>query len=213
MVYENNALNRIERGNSKLTGKNQLYRILDLVKAKSTDIFCDLGCGQGMTCIWASEKLSYSIGIENYKKNYLKAQKNKRKYKRRNVLFIFNDYEKLEAISRLKKCTIFFCTNELDYDFYKRLENFVKPKQVHFVSQYFAPYPIMSKCRDDVFIMKTPFKIARNEEEWLHYMLGKGKTRKDLYQEIRSFPDLKNKIKELDDDIDFINWLCKKCQK
>lgn len=48
--------------------------------------------------------------------------------------------------------------NGLDYEFYKRLEKFVKSKQVHFVSQYFATYPIMSKCHDDLFIMKTPFK-------------------------------------------------------
>ncbi|MBI3639235.1 MAG: hypothetical protein HY223_02870 [Thaumarchaeota archaeon] len=203
-------MNRIERGNSKLTRKKDIEEIFALVNARPTDAFCDFGCGQGLACIYASRKLSFAIGIEDHRENYLKAQKNKNNLQRGKVSFFFRNYENFETIPKLNKCTIFYCTNELDYGFYKSIEEFLSPKRVYFVSQYFAPFPLMSKKYDEWYVMKTPFKIAKNEKEWIAHMLGKGKTRKDLLRSIQGFPDYEDKKKELAEDIGFIRWLCRK---
>lgn len=200
------------RGQSKLARKYELNRILEIVNASPKDIFCDLGCGKGLLCIWASKKVRYAIGVEDHKDTYLKAQENKRKYNRKNVRFLHKDYEKQSTLNKLKNCSIFFCTNYLTYSFYKQFENTVK-KRTHFVSQYFLPYPIISKMNEDHFIAQTPFKIAKNEKEWIHYMLGKRKTRNDLIKIIREFSDHKDKINELVDDISGINWLYEKYKK
>ncbi|HYL66804.1 MAG TPA: methyltransferase domain-containing protein [Nitrosopumilaceae archaeon] len=201
------------RGNPRLTTKRELNQILDIVNAKPNDVFCDLGCGEGMLCIWASERLKYAYGIENYKKNYSKSQENKRTKLRSNVRFIFKNYDDLEKIPELKKCTIFFCTNGFFPDEFQRLEEFLKPKKFVFVSQYFATYPIMSKKYDNFYIIRTPFKVAKNQKGWIQYMLGKNKTRKDLLKIMREFPDYSNKKEELDEIIRHFNWICGRCSK
>ncbi|HXV38319.1 MAG TPA: class I SAM-dependent methyltransferase [Nitrosopumilaceae archaeon] len=200
-------MEKIIRGDPRLTRKNDLDEVLEAVKANSDDVFCDLGCGEGLLCIWASERLKYAYGIEFHRRNYSKAQENKGRYNRSNVRFIYKDYNNIEEIPELKKCTIFFCSNGLDYDFYQRLEKFLKGKKFFFASQYFAPYPILSKKCEYGFIMKAPFKMAKNEKEWVQYMLGKNKTMEDLLKFIRRFPNYKDNKEELQITFDFVNWI------
>lgn len=200
-------MEKITRGDPRLTRKSELHEILDSVKANSNDVFCDLGCGEGLLCVWASERVKYAYGIEFHRRNYSKAQKNKHKYNLTNVRFIYKDYDDIEDIPELKKCTIFFCSNGLDYEFYQRLERFLKGKKFFFVSQYFAHYPILSKKCGYGFISRAPFKMAKNEKEWIQHMLGKNKTMSDLLKFIKKFPNYKDKKKELQSVLDFINWI------
>ena len=196
------------RGNSKLTTKSELEEILALVKANSNDVFCDLGCGEGLLCIWASHIVKHAIGIEDHKETYQKALKNKRTTNRTNITLIPKDYNEIEKIPAIKKSTIFFCSNTLDYSFYRELQNFLYPKEVYFVSQYFTPFPIKSKCYNKKwFVTKTPFKIAKTEKQWIESMFGKGKTKRDLLRFMSALPNYKQNKKELKNDFDYINWL------
>ncbi|MGI0102794.1 MAG: hypothetical protein ACREA7_09410 [Nitrosotalea sp.] len=56
-------------------------------------------------------------------------------------------------------------------------------------------------------MLKSPFKMAKNEKEWIQYMLGKGKTMKDLLKIIQRFPVCKYDKEESHDMLNFVNWL------
>ena len=58
------------RGKSNATSFEDTQIILKLAHATPKDIFCDLGCGNGNVCRWASKKVNFVYGVEEYKKRY-----------------------------------------------------------------------------------------------------------------------------------------------
>lgn len=201
------------RGDPEATKKKDICDILDFIKAKSTDVFCDLGCGNGKTVLWASEKVGFAYGIEKHKRTYLAAERNKKKRKRGNVEFINGDYIKHKTFNRVVKSNIIFCINEEPLSIYVMIEKTLKPNSF-FITFGFPQYPIIPQSRlRNYYIMKTPFKIARNEHIWVRSVLTRNSKIGDVYRKMRR--DFKPKfakddIEDLRELIISIKWLFEK---
>ena len=100
-----------ERGDPEVTEEKDIYKILDFIKAKSTDVFCDLGLGNGKTVFCASKKIGFAYGVEKHKGTYLIAKRNKKKKKLCNIKFINGDYSKQTIFNKVRMSTIIFCVN------------------------------------------------------------------------------------------------------
>lgn len=198
------------RGNPEVTKKKELWKILDLVNASPNDVFCDLGCGHGKLCIWASKKVKHAIGTESDRRRYRIAKRKTRENKSKNITILNEDYRYPRTLRKLRNCTILYCTNGEGLGFYKKIEEVVG-SGAYFVTYYIPPYPIKPEFHDDwIYVMRTPFKVAKNKEEWVR-ALGKGKSLTHLKKRIsRGFTDYKEKILELKEEVAGLEWVFRK---
>ena len=210
-------MSQFERGKSDATKKSELDEILDFLQVNKEDSFCDLGCGKGNTCIWASERMKCAIGIEDDRKRLSRANKNKnsRKRKHPNVQFIFGNYRTPEVLKNIKDCNVIFCVNTTDLGLYKWIEEVVRPES-SFIKLGFPDYPVKKHSSvGDFFIMKSPFKLAKNRTEWVHSLLGSKSSTRELHNRIKH--DCKPKYAEdeiqgIESEITGLHWVLKKYQ-
>ncbi|NIP62408.1 MAG: methyltransferase domain-containing protein [Nitrosopumilaceae archaeon] len=204
------------RGNSQATKKWELDEILEFLEVNNDDVFCDLGCGRGNLCIWASDKVKKSYGIEDNKDRYQKAKQKVLHRKKKNIRLIHGNYEDENTLNKIKDANIVFCINESSLSLYKKLEDALKPNTV-FVKLGFPEYPVMRQSFvNDHSIIKIPFKIAKNKNQWINNVLGRKGTHKDLHKQIKKdfLKEFANEqIETIDDDIISIDWLRKKFKK
>lgn len=199
-----------ERGDPRATTRKELLDAFKLVDVSNEDVFCDLGCGHGKICVWASKEVKFCFGVEEKTPFFNESKRNVRKSKKTNIKLLKEDYTDAKTLRKLKNCTVFYCTNGETWGFYKRFENLMN-KDTWFISLYFPPYPIkVDRHRGWMFAMKTPFKIARNRNEWLR-SITKSRSIKSMKIKIRAdYKDYKDRIKELDDWIEGFDWIKKK---
>jgi len=203
------------RGDPEVTKKAEFIGILKLVNANSKDIFCDLGCGHGRLCIWASRIVKFSFGVEDRRKRHLVALKNVKKSGRKNVKILREDYTDVKTLSKLKQCNIFYCTNEEGWAFYKKFEETMR-RGTYIISPYLPSYPIKPEFHKGwMYVMKTPFTLAKNKKEWINSLSDKKNvSMKDIQRKIyREFSDYKQRLKDLDDNISGTEWLIEKRQR
>lgn len=194
------------RGKPNTTKRKELLKILKLVNASANDIFCDLGCGNGNLCKWASKKVKFAIGMEDDKKRYRNALRNIKVSKCKNVKILNENYRDPRVIRKLKDCTIFYCTNDLTLGFYKKLGDAVNHK-TYIVSYFLPPYPILPEFHDGWFyFMKTPLRLAKNKSSWIKAVDKMGSS-SHLERKIRNdFEDYEDKILELNESISGLGW-------
>lgn len=131
------------RDSSHATSKITLTQLLNLVKANKNDIFCDLGCAKGDLCIHALKKVGYCVGIDNYKYRHRVAKNKIRRLGLKDKVRVLKaSYTSVRTLKRLTTCTIFYCTNELDIDFFK---NFDEIMNTRFTLGYLHSSPIPNK--------------------------------------------------------------------
>jgi len=175
-----------QRGRSNATSFKDTQIILKLAEVNSDDIFCDLGCGNGNVCRWASKKTNFVYGVEEYKKRYHSAIMNIKKFGCTNVKILNESYCKLSTLKKLRKGTIFYCTNNESLGFFKKFEK-IMPKNIRFVTVYLPPYPIKPKLYDEwYYLMTTPFDLAKNKDDWIKSVTKK-KSLHGLITEIKEF--------------------------
>ena len=192
------------RGIPNVTLKKELLKILKLVNASSDDIFCDLGCGYGNLCKWASKKVKFAIGTEDDKKRYCKAIRNVKLSGRKNIKILNENYRHLSTLRKIKHCTIFYCTNDLTLGFYKKFEDNVN-NNVYLISPYLPPYPILPEFYTVWFyFMKTPFRFAKNKSEWIRVVDKKGSLSHLKARMRRHFPE---DFLELEESISGLDWI------
>ena len=130
-----------------------------------------------------------------------------------NVKILNESYCKLSTLKKLRKGTIFYCTNNESLGFFKKFEK-IMPKNVRFVTFYLPPYPIKPKSYDDwYYLMITPFDLAKNKNDWIK-SVTKRKSLHGLITEIKQdFHDHKERTLELEEDLIGIDWISnkKKC--
>ena len=200
-----------QRGRSNVTNFKDTQIILKLAEVNSNDIFCDLGCGNGNVCRWVSKKVNFVYGVEEYKKRYHSAITNIKKFRTTNVRILNKSYCKLSTLKKLRKGTIFYCTNNESLGFFKKFEK-IMPKNVRFVTFYLPPYPIKPKSYDEwYYLMITPFDLAKNKNDWIKSVTTR-KSLQGLITEIKEqFPDdYEERILELEEDLTGIEWICNK---
>jgi len=195
------------RGNPGATGYEDLKLILKLSKATSSDIFCDLGCGNGDVCRWTSKNVKSVFGVDDDKNRFLSAKRNIKKFRCDNVKILNEKYGLINTLRKLKSATIFYCTNEESLGFYRKFEKVVNP-ETRFVTYYLPPYPIKPDSFDDwYYLMTTPFSIAKSKKEWVKTVTHKGSF-KGLIREIkRDFEDHEEKILDLDEGFKGVDWI------
>ena len=198
-----------DRGRSDVTSFKDLKLILQLAEIKPSDIFCDLGCGKGNLCRWASKRLKYSYGIEESKRRYKSAKANMKKFSVRNATILNHNFRLSQTLRKLRQCTIFYCTFDEDLGFFKKFQDIVKPK-TRLITYYLPPYPIMANSFEDWFyLMVTPFSIAKNKTEWLKSVTKKGSFNELVKDIKRDFEDHEERILDLEESLDGINWITK----
>jgi hypothetical protein len=160
------------RGNPKITKQRDIWRILKLAKATKNDIFCDLGCGYGNLCRWAIQKVSFAIGTEDHENRFKKAMKNTRRFE--NIKIFNEDYRYEKTLRKLRKATIFYCTNGESLGFHYKLQKTLR-HVAYFVTYTPPPYPIKPENYDGLYyLVKIPFDIAKSQYEWKKSIARKG---------------------------------------
>jgi len=161
------------RGKSNSTNYEETKLILKLTKATKNDIFCDLGCGNGNVCRWASKFVKLTYGTEDSKQRFRSAIKNIKKYQCKNIKILNANHRYEKTLKILRKCSIFYTTGDESLGFFMNLENFVNPK-TRIVSYYVPPYPIKPNSFEGWFyLMITPFTLARSKREWVRSVTTK----------------------------------------
>jgi len=154
-----------EKGKSNATRPYEITRLFNFLKIKKNNVFCDLGCGDGALCIKSISRVRKAIGIECDEKRYLTA-KNKTE-KNDNIRIYKGIYTHKKSINRIKDATVFYCVNGECVDFLQNLDKSVK-KGTLYIQYGLPPCPIMPEFKLGwYYIMKTPFKMANSENEWI----------------------------------------------
>ena len=166
------------RGPAKATKKPEFMRLLRYLRPTKKDIFYDLGCGHGYPCIWIAKRVKLAIGIENHYARFCRAQLNVQKSGLPNVKIIKKDLED----ATYEDATIIYSFIELSFNDLARIQKFVKSGTT-IVMYARVPYPIRSRwVTGNYFMMKTPFKRVRSEDEYARIYMGKKKaTIDDVY--------------------------------
>jgi predicted RNA methylase len=63
------------KGSPTATKYWEAIRVFQLANLQKKDVFCDLGCGYGFVCIWASRRCKLAVGIEEDPKRARRARK------------------------------------------------------------------------------------------------------------------------------------------
>lgn len=174
------------RGDPNTTKPRDVKRILRLAHATKNDIFYDLGCGHGRVCIIAAEKVKLAVGIEDHYATYRKAiEAVKKSGLVHKIIIRHSDF--LNA--KISHATIVYAValedSERDGEHY---ENVLKAG-CRFITLYL---PLIGTKQDKVdypyFMMKVPFKHAKDELEWARSVLRtKNATPTKLYKKLRSW--------------------------
>jgi len=207
-------MTKIIRGNPYATKNKDIDRIFDFLGISKKDIFCDLGSGKGKIVFHSSKKIKFSYGIENYRKYIRYSKARKKKQKTSNMKFIEGNYEKRQILNKVSNSTIVYCINDVSLSFLKLFEEIFE-SETFFVTFGYPPYPILPQTfiDDTFYVMKTPFKLAKNPEKWARSILGKNSTMKDVYKQIKkdNKPKYANEmIEDLKELIISTHWLVKK---
>jgi hypothetical protein len=200
------------RGNPKITKQKDLWRILKLANATKNDVFCDLGCGHGNLCRWSIQIVSSAIGIEDHKKRFKIALRNIRKFG--NVKILNEDYRHVKTLRKLRKSTIFYCTNDLSLGFYYKLQKTLRHK-AYFVTYTPPLYPIKPEKYDGLYyLVKIPFRLAKSQSEWKKTIAKQGSMNEYKRRFMKEFVDDHEEYQErllvLNEDIIGIDWVRKK---
>lgn len=200
------------RGKPDITKQRDLWKILNLVNAKSDDVFCDLGCGHGNLCKWAIQRIKKSIGTEDHKKRYRHAIKNTRKYP--NIKILNEEYRYEKTIHKVRKATIFYCTNDESFGFYRNLEKVLTHK-AYFVTYGPPPYPIKPERYDGLYYaMKIPFEIAKTRAEWKKTIAKDGSIvefKKRFMQDFEDSEEYMTRLIDMSNDMSGFDWIsCKR---
>lgn len=171
------------RGESSLTTAAEVKRILKITGANKNDVFYDLGCGHGKVCIRAAKVAKLAVGIEDHVDTYRQALKFVEKsIAAKRVKIRHQDIFK----TKISDATIVYTVldeDKRDLDFY---EKHLK-KGCRFVTTYVPLIGIKPDKKDGKFyMMKVPFKKAKDEEEWAKSVLQtKSASSKKLYKILR----------------------------
>jgi SAM-dependent methyltransferase len=158
----------------------EVKRILRLAKATKDDIFYDLGCGHGRVCIIASKQVKRAVGIEDHIATYKEAVRAVRKAGLQDKVKIRNSDVSSAKIG--DATMVYTMINES----YKDLERFERllPRGSRFISAYVPLIGVIPDKKDGSFyLMKMPFKHAKDEDDWARSVLGtKNGTAGKLYK-------------------------------
>ena len=205
---------KIIRGCMSATTNEDIDQIFDFLDINENDIFCDLGSAKGKTVFYSSKTIKFSYGIENHTKDFQISQNYKKAHKISNVKFIKGNYENRQILNKVSDSTIVYCINDISLSFLKLFEEIFNSETL-FVTIGYPPYPIKPHTFIDgyFYVMKTPFKLAKNPNEWATSVLGKISTMKDVYKQIRKDDKPKyanDLIDELKEQTISTHWLVKK---
>jgi hypothetical protein len=200
------------RGDPKITKQKELWRFLKLANATKNDVFCDLGCGYGNLCRWAIQKVNSAIGTEDHKKRCRRALHDTRRFK--NITILNEDYRYEKTLRKLRKCTIFYCTNGESLGFYYKLQKTLHHK-AYFVTYTPPPYPIKPENYDGLYyLVRIPFELAKSQYEWKNAIAKKGSMNEYKRRFLKDFDDDHEEYKErllmLNEDIIGIDWVKKR---
>lgn len=184
------------RGSPTATTKKEFESLLKRIKlSKSKDVFYDLGCGYGRVCIWVAPKVKLAIGYENHSDRFNIARRDVEKSGYKNIIIRNRDF----FFASYKKATVIYSIVDVGLHIMARINR--QAKVGTRVIQYRRPnYPLKARLiSGNYFLMKTPFKRVRNEDEYAKIILGRNEAKiEDLYKksgrEERNY--LKKEIRE-----------------
>lgn len=198
------------RGNPKVTTQKELWKILKLANATKNDVFCDLGCGYGNLCRWAIQHVGFAIGTEDHKKRFRKAIKNTRRFE--NIKILNEDYRYEKTLRKLRKSTIFYCTNEVSLGFHFKLQKILRHK-AYFVTYTPPPYPIKAEKYSGLhYLIKIPFELAKTQNEWKKSIAKKGSMNEYRKRFLKKFDheEYEERLLMMNEEITGIHWISKR---
>ena len=159
-----------------------------------------------------SEKVNLAIGSEDHKKRFRKAQKNTRRFE--SIKILNEDYRYEKTLRKLRRGTIFYCTNGESLGFYHKLQKTLKHK-AYFVTYTPPPYPIKPVKYDGLYYLtKIPFEFAKSQYEWKNKIAKEGSMDEYKRRFMEEFDDDHEEYKErllmLNEEIIGIDWVVKK---
>jgi len=158
------------RGCPGCTSMEDAYRVFNLARLSKSDVFCDLGCGHGMVCIWAAPHCRLSIGIESLLTHARIAEMNVREEGIGNVRIIRDDFIRHPPAS----ANVLYCTIDLPLRFYDRLLSCSEDKRLRLVNFGPPPVPVKPTATDGLFCLtQFPFELAETTLEWCSAVAGK----------------------------------------
>lgn len=174
-----------DRGSPIATKPSEVKRILRLANATRNDVFYDLGCGHGRVCIIAAEHVKRAVGIEDHVATYKEA---KRAVKKAGLDRRVKIRDSDVTTARISDATIVYSTLDENYADIFRFERVLK-KGCRFVSASVPLIGIKPEKRDgDFYLMKVPFKHAKDEADWAKAALqSKNGTPAKLYKKYRGW--------------------------
>lgn len=149
--------------------------------SQKKDVFYDLGCGYGRPCVWIAPRVKLAVGYENHIDRFKRAKLAVEKSGYKNIFIKHSDF----SFASYRKATIIYSIVDIGLQIMARINRQSKPGTR--VILYRRPnYPIKGKkISGNYFIMRTPFKKARDPDEFAKMILGrKTATIEDLYKKL-----------------------------
>ena len=168
------------RGSPTATKKHEFRKLLKNLKFKKKDIYYELGCGYGAICRLLSKKVKKVVGIENSKFRYKKAVRLTPASRYPNITYLRRNFFTLS----FKEASLIYCTQELSFTDFIWLQKKTKLGTKIIVPELPPPYPIKSKRVWPFFVVQTPFKKVKNENEYASIYFGEKTTIEEMLDEL-----------------------------
>jgi SAM-dependent methyltransferase len=163
--------------------------------SKEKDVFYDLGCGYGRLCIWIAPRVKLAIGYENHYDRFKRAKRAAEESGYENILIKNSDF----SFASYNKATIIYSIVDIGLQVMTRINKQSKPG-TRLILYKRPNYPIKgSRISGNYFIMRTPFKRAKDQNEFAKMVLDqRNVTIDDLYKKLgaEDTKDLKREIRE-----------------
>ncbi|MGI0091449.1 MAG: hypothetical protein ACREBS_07050 [Nitrososphaerales archaeon] len=139
--------------------------------SKKSDVFYDLGCGYGRVCIWSAHRVKLSVGFENHYDRYRRAKWAVESSGLKNVEIRYANF----SHASYKNATIVYSMLGLVLYDLARINR--QSKNGTILIQYWRPnYPVKARrVSGNYFMMKTPLKRVKDEDEFARMVLGRKK--------------------------------------
>jgi cyclopropane fatty-acyl-phospholipid synthase-like methyltransferase len=187
------------KGKANATSPSDITKLFNFLRIKENSTFCDLGCGNAKLCIKSITRVKKAVGFECDAKRYQTAKKRAKKFS--NIRIYKGSYETKNSLNKIRQVDVFFCVNEIDYKFLKKLGNVVK-KRTYFIQYYLPSCPVKPQYKHGwYYIMKTPFRTAKTKNEWITSLQNGDLI--NLKKKIRSYfkKDYKERIQDLEEEL------------
>ncbi len=146
-------------------------------------------------CIWISPHVKRAVGFETHYDRYKRAKVAVERSGAKNVEIKYADFSR----ASFRKATVIYSIVDIGLGVMSKINR--ESARGTKVIQYLRPnYPLMgTKLFGDYFLLKTPFKRARDEDEYARAILGReSASMKDLARKLGG-RDMKHLKKEIED--------------